>query len=191
LVYHYANPGSPPGLVFPEDPALWPRAADLIILVSETMSFAIQKAKITDVPAIYDLLRQLSTQGLLLPRSYVNIYESLQTFHVARDERNPQGIAGVGALQVAWENLAEVRSLAVPDEYRNQGLGRRVTLALEEEAMALDIKRMFTLTYVPEFFQKIGYQIVSLDSLPQKIWAVCFNCVHYPNCQEVALVKDF
>jgi amino-acid N-acetyltransferase len=151
----------------------------------------VERAKVGDVPAIYGLLRKLSTQGLLLPRSYVNLYESLQTFKVARVPGDPPGLAGIGALQVAWEDLAEVRSLAVTDELRGQGLGRDLTAALEGEARALGIGRVFVLTYVPGFFEKLGYRVVSLDTLPQKIWAVCFNCVHYPNCQEIALVKDF
>jgi amino-acid N-acetyltransferase len=155
------------------------------------MSHVIEKAKVSDVPAIYELLKGLSSQGLLLPRSYVNLYESLQTLSVARSPEAPGRLAGVGALQVAWEDLAEVRSLAVPAENRGRGVGRELTMALEDEARGLGVKRMFVLTYAPDFFRKLGYRVVSLDSLPQKIWAVCFNCVHYPNCQEIALVKDF
>jgi amino-acid N-acetyltransferase len=139
---------------------------------------------------MYELLKRLSSQELLLPRSYVNLYESLQTFQVAEDEDLPR-VIGIGALQVAWQDLAEVRSLAVPDELRGRGLGRDLTMALEAEARTLGIKRMFVLTYIPEFFQKLGYHQVSLDTLPQKIWAVCFNCVHYPDCKEIALIKDF
>ena len=154
------------------------------------MPHLVRKAVVTDVPAIYDLLKRLSAQELLLPLSYVNLYESLQTLHVAEDESRP-GLLGVGALQVAWKDLAEVRSLAVPDELRVEGIGRALTASVEAEALTLGIKRMFTLTYIPEFFEKLGYRRVTLDSLPQKIWAVCFNCVHYPDCKEIALVKDF
>jgi amino-acid N-acetyltransferase len=154
------------------------------------MPNVVRKADVDDVPAIYELLRGLSAQGLLLPRSYANLYEMLQTLHVARDPQEPGRLAGVAALQVAWEDLGEVRSLAVPDGLRGQGLGRELTLAVEQEARQLKVRRMFVLTYAPEFFAKLGYRRVSLDSLPQKIWAVCFNCVHYPDCQEIALVKD-
>lgn len=153
------------------------------------MTHLVRKAVTGDVPAIYSLLRRLSSQELLLPRSYVDLYESLQTFHVAEDAGRP-GLIGMGALQVAWQDLAEVRSLAVPDELRGQGIGRDLTLSVEAEARRLGIRRMFVLTYIPEFFEKLGYGQVSLDSLPQKIWAVCFNCVHYPDCREIALAKD-
>ncbi|MDR1657490.1 MAG: N-acetyltransferase [Deltaproteobacteria bacterium] len=154
------------------------------------MTQLVRKANVNDVPNIYGLLKHLSSQGLLLPRSYVNLYEMLQTLHVAEDSDFPGRLAGVGALQVAWEGLAEVRSLAVADEFRGRGLGRMLTEAIEKEAESVKIKKMFVLTYVPDFFLKLGYHIVSLDSLPQKIWAVCFNCVHYPDCQEIALVKE-
>ncbi|MDR0622298.1 MAG: N-acetyltransferase [Deltaproteobacteria bacterium] len=155
------------------------------------MPNVVERAKVGDVPAIYGLLKSLSTQGLLLPRSYVDLYESLQTFKVARVPGEPSRLAGVAALQVAWEDLAEVRSLAVIPESRGLGLAQELTKALEKEARELGIRRMFVLTYVPGFFAKLGYREVSLDTLPQKIWAVCFNCVHYPDCKEIALVKDF
>ncbi|MDR2443080.1 MAG: N-acetyltransferase [Deltaproteobacteria bacterium] len=154
------------------------------------MTITVRKADVNDVPAIYDLLKRLSAQELLLPRSYVNLYEMLQTLHVAQDSQLQGRLAGVGALQVAWEDLAEVRSLAVPEELRGRGIGKLLTEAIEREALTIKVKKMFVLTYVPDFFIKLGYHIVSLDSLPQKIWAVCFNCVHYPNCKEIALVKD-
>jgi amino-acid N-acetyltransferase len=134
-----------------------------------------------------------ATNGLLLPRSYSNLYEMVQTFYVAEGEGHAGGsaISGTAALQVAWEGLAEVRSLAVPERLRGRGLGRALTLAVEDEALSLRVKRLFVLTYLPDFFRKLGYREVSLSELPQKIWAICFNCVHYPDCKEKALVKDF
>lgn len=153
------------------------------------MACKTRKARITDVPAIYDLLKRMAAGGLLLPRSLSNLYEMVQTFWVAENEEGQ--VVGVGALQVAWETLGEVRSLAVDEKYRTLGLGQELTRAIEAEAIALGVKRMFVLTYVPGFFEKLGYQIAPLSALPQKIWAVCFQCVHYPDCQETALVKDF
>jgi amino-acid N-acetyltransferase len=144
---------------------------------------------VTDVGAIYSLLRQLAAEGLLLPRSYSSLYETLQTFYVA-ESREDGGILGAGALQVSWEDLAEVRSLAVRKAFMGRGVGRAITSAIEEDARSLLIRRIFALTYVPGFFFAMGYRQVTLDSLPQKIWAVCFNCVHYPDCKEIAVVKD-
>jgi amino-acid N-acetyltransferase len=152
--------------------------------------FELRQARVDDVPDIYNLLRLLAKKGLLLPRSYSNLYEMVQTLFVARPKDSPAVLAGTASLQVAWEDLAEVRSLAVPEEFRGQGLGRDLTEAVEKAARKLQVRKMFVLTYVPGFFQKLGYQEVPLDTLPQKIWSVCFSCVHYPNCQEIALVKE-
>lgn len=152
------------------------------------MTLNIRKARVSDVQAIYDLLKNMAAKGLLLPRSLSNLYEMVQTFWVGED--NQGRVVGVAALQVAWGSLGEVRSLAVAEEYSGQGLGRKLTLAVENEARALGIDRMFVLTYVPAFFEKLGYHITPLESLPQKIWAVCFQCVYYPDCKETALVRD-
>lgn len=152
------------------------------------MGFTIRKARLGDVQAIYDLLRHMASKGLLLPRSLSNLYEMVQTFWVGENEDGR--VVGVVALQVAWETLGEVRSLAVAEECGARGLGRELTRAVEREALSLGVERMFVLTYVPPFFEKLGYRVTPLESLPQKIWAVCFQCVHYPNCQETALVKD-
>ena len=152
------------------------------------MSYIIRKAKITDVKAIYDILKSMSSQQLLLPRSLANLYEMVQTFWVAEEESTKQ-VVGTAALQVAWEDLGEVRSLAVKEEHRGHNLGKDITLAVEAEAREINIKRLFTLTYVPEFFKKLSFNEIPLSSLPEKIWSVCFQCVHYPDCKEIALIK--
>ncbi|MDR2945494.1 MAG: N-acetyltransferase [Candidatus Adiutrix sp.] len=152
------------------------------------MAFTVRKARISDVQSIYDLLKHMAAKGLLLPRSLSNLYEMVQTFWVGEDESGR--VVGTVALQVAWETLGEVRSLAVSEDCGGQGLGQALTRAIEAEALTLGVERMFVLTYVPGFFEKMGYAETPLASLPQKIWAVCFQCVHYPDCKETALVKD-
>ena len=152
------------------------------------MAFIIRRARIKDVQPIYDLLKHMAAKGLLLPRSLSNLYEMIQTFWVGETEDGR--VVGVAALQIAWDNLGEVRSLAVHDEFSGQGLGRALTEAVENEARILGVERMFVLTYVVNFFEKLGYQVTPLSTLPQKIWAVCFQCVHYPDCKETALIKN-
>ncbi|MDR2200006.1 MAG: N-acetyltransferase [Deltaproteobacteria bacterium] len=155
------------------------------------MEFKVRRARVTDVGPIYELLKQLSGEGLLLPRSYVNLYEMLQTFYVVERAGESGEICGAAALQVAWEDLAEVRSLAVRAPFRGMGLGRALTERVEEDARELRVRKIFALTYVPDFFVRQGYRVVTLESLPQKIWSVCFNCVHYPDCREIAVEKVF
>jgi len=152
------------------------------------MAFTVRKARLDDVHPIYDLLKHMAAKGLLLPRSLSNLYEMVQTFWVGENEAGE--VVGVAALQVAWESLGEVRSLAVREDFGGAGLGRALTLAVEREAVELGVTRLFVLTYVPGFFEKLGFEITPLASLPQKIWAVCFQCVHYPDCKETALVKS-
>ncbi|MDR2934658.1 MAG: N-acetyltransferase, partial [Candidatus Adiutrix sp.] len=150
-------------------------------------AFTIRKARLDDVPAIYELLKDKARRGFLLPRSLANIYEMIQTFWVGEAEDGR--VAGTAALQVAWENLGEVRSLAVREELGGQGLGRALTKVVEKEAEALGVGRLFVLTYLPGFFSVLGYTAIPLEELPQKIWAVCFKCIHFPDCQETAMLK--
>ena len=130
----------------------------------------------------------MAGRGLLLPRSLSNLYEMVQTFWVGEAEDGR--LAGAAALQVAWENLGEVRSLAVREEWAGRGLGLALTRAVEVEAADLGVGRLFVLTYVPEFFAPLGFAVIPLADLPQKIWAVCFQCVHYPDCRETAMIKS-
>jgi amino-acid N-acetyltransferase len=150
-------------------------------------SFKIRKARLDDVPAIYELLKHMAGRGLLLPRSLANLYEMVQTFWVGQAEDGR--VVGAAALQVAWESLGEVRSLAVREECGGRGLGRALTRAVEEEAASLGVGRLFVLTYVPEFFTGLDFKVIPLAELPQKIWAVCFQCVHFPDCRETAMIK--
>lgn len=150
--------------------------------------FEIRKAVLNDVPHIYKLLKHMAGKELLLPRSLSNLYEMIQTFQVAINEGGQ--VVGTVAIQVAWETLAEVRSLAVREEFGGLGLGHKLTRVAEKEALQLGAERLFVLTYVPVFFESLGYHQVPLGDLPQKIWAVCFQCVHYPDCKETALVRN-
>ena len=151
------------------------------------LPFTIRKARLGDVPAIYALLKHMAGRGLLLPRSLANLYEMVQTFRVGEAEGGR--VVGTASLQVAWENLGEVRSLAVREECGGRGLGRALTKAVEGEAAALGVGRLFVLTYVPDFFAGLDFKVIPLAELPQKIWAVCFQCVHFPDCQETAMIK--
>jgi len=151
------------------------------------LPFTIRKARLDDVPAIYELLKHMAGRGLLLPRSLANLYEMVQTFWVG--EAGDSRVVGAASLQVAWESLGEVRSLAVREECGGRGLGRALTRAVENEAASLGVGRLFVLTYVPNFFEGLGFKVIPLAELPQKIWAVCFQCVHFPDCQETAMIK--
>jgi len=147
----------------------------------------IRAARITDVPAIHDLLETYASKGNLLPRSMNEIYRHLRDFFAI--ELNGK-IAAIGALEIFTEDLGEVRSLVVADEYERRGLGRLMVQRIVAEARQIGLRRLMALTYVPEFFHKLGFRTVGTDTLPEKVWGVCVKCYKYNNCDETAVVLE-
>jgi len=148
----------------------------------------IRKAKISDVRSIHVLLMHFADQGLLLPRSLSEIYDHLRDYTVM--QTSDDSIVGVTALNICWEDLAEVKSLAVREDYQAKGMGRQLVEQCLSEAAVLGVSRVFTLTYQSEFFKKLGFRLVDKSSLPQKIWADCINCPKFPDCDEIALLME-
>ncbi len=143
-----------------------------------------RKAVASDVEPIQFLINEYAKKGLLLPRSLNSVFEHLRDFWVCEEEKE---ILGVCALSIAWDNLAEIRSLAVKEGRTGQGIGSELVKRCLEEAKSLGIKKVFTLTYQIEFFKKLGFRIIDKEQLPQKIWRDCINCVKFPNCDETAM----
>lgn len=148
----------------------------------------IRKAKISDVRPIHALLTHFADQGLLLPRSLSEIYDHLRDYTVI--QTSDDNIVGVAALNICWENLAEVKSLAVREDYQARGMGRQLVEHCLSEAIALGIYRVFTLTYQSKFFEKLGFSLVDKSLLPQKIWAECIKCPKFPDCDEIAMLVE-
>ncbi len=150
----------------------------------------LRKAKVQDVRFIHRMLLYHARQNLLLPRSYSELYGHLRDFFVVISDHH-EGVLGCGALSIVWEGLAEVRSLVMSETLRNQGFGRKLVDACLSEAVTLGIFRVFTLTYQPAFFSHLGFEHISKDVLPQKIWADCLRCPKYPDdCDEVAMIMN-
>jgi amino-acid N-acetyltransferase len=151
----------------------------------------LRKARVGDVKTIHRMINISSGRGEILPRSLMDIYGSLRDFFVCVDEEN-KSIIGICAMNIIWENLAEIRSLYVEDKYRNSGIGKKLVEACISEAITLELFRIFTLTNSPEFFKRLGFKEVDRATLSEKIWSDCFRCSKYPDyCDEVALVVDF
>ncbi|MBW2061372.1 MAG: N-acetyltransferase [Deltaproteobacteria bacterium] len=150
----------------------------------------LRKARVKDVPLIYEMLADLGQQGLLLPRSLSELYDFIRDFYVAYPNGESGALAGTCALHVCWADLGEIRSLAVNSWFQGQNLGRELIEACIEEARELGLKRLFALTYIPEYFMKFGFELIEKSELPQKIWADCFKCVKFPECDEVALARN-
>ena len=147
----------------------------------------IRKAKVQDVKAIHGLLMSAAKKGLLLPRSFNELYGHVRDFYVVADRENG-AVQGCSALSVAWEDIAEVRSLAVAEEAQGRGLGKKLLEACMSEALTLGLSKVFTLTYIPDFFRPFGFDEVNKEVLPQKIWADCIHCVKFPECDEIAML---
>ena len=148
----------------------------------------IRRARQQDVRFIHGLLAKYGGEGLLLARPLTEIYESLRDFVMAEDDQG--NLVGVCALHLCWEDLCEIRSLAVLPEYRGQGWGIRLAEACLSEAVTLGFNKVFALTYRPEFFARLGFRQVDKQMLPNKIWADCVKCVKFPDCDETAMLLE-
>ncbi len=147
----------------------------------------IRKAAVDDVRDIQELINFYAKLDSMLPRSLNELYENIRDFFVYEEDGK---ISGCVALHVAWEDLAEVKSLAVDRSKERQNIGSMLVNAAFEDAKRLKVRRVFALTYVPDFFQKFGFRKIEHSELPHKIWSECIRCVKFPDCQETAMVKD-
>jgi len=146
-----------------------------------------RKPTFKDVEAIHKLVNDYAEKGLMLARSRNVLYETLRDMVVAEEDGQ---IVGVGGLHLVWDELAEVRALAVAPEVVRKGVGRALVANLTEEAKELGVKTLFALTYQPEFFAKQGFTEANKDKLPHKVWKECINCPKFPNCDEIAMIKE-
>lgn len=142
-----------------------------------------------DVKPIQKLLEHYAHEGLLLPRSLNELYGYLRDYYVfIPDEgKEPRGAC---ALHLCWEDLAEIKSLAVDETYARQGIGTQLVEACLSEAITLGLYKIFALTYRVDFFEKLGFKEVDKSLLPHKIWSDCLNCVKFPECDEVAVMLE-
>jgi amino-acid N-acetyltransferase len=150
----------------------------------------IRKAIIQDVKPIHGLLSYYADQGLLLPRSLSELYDHLRDYFVVEEEGRQNAVIGVSALGICWEDLAEIRSLAIARDKQGKGLGALLVETCLKEARSLGLKKVFTLSYVPGFFSKIGFKEVEKSILPHKIWADCLKCPKFPDCDETAMMIE-
>ena len=146
----------------------------------------LRKARIDDIKGIQSLINDFAKKDLMLPRSLNELFESIRDFWIYEDKGK---VIGCCALHISWDDLAEIKSLAVKKEKQAKGIGSQLIDACLKEARTLGAKRVFSLTYVPGYFQKFGFKRVKHADLPHKVWAECINCPKFPNCQEISLLK--
>ena len=147
----------------------------------------IRNATMQDADAILRLVNFNAQKGLMLAKSPYAVYKDIQSYLVYEED----GIVlGCTRLSIAWNDLAEVASLAVDINARKKGIGKKLVDACIERAKYLNIKKLFTLTYQVEFFEKCGFSEVERTSLSYKVFGDCLNCPKVNNCDEHALVLE-
>ncbi len=145
----------------------------------------VEKAKISDVPQIQQLVNSFADKGEMLPRPLSEIYENIRDYFVVREGER---VIACAALHINWSDLAEIRSVAVAEDQQKQGVGAEIIEACLAEARKLGIPTVFCFTYKPAFFEKSGFSQVDKMELPRKVWVDCIRCPKFPNCDEIALV---
>jgi len=146
----------------------------------------VEKARVNDANSMHRIISYFADKGEVLPRALSDIYEGIREYFVVKE--GDQVVACV-ALHVTWVDLAEIRSLAVAEQEQNQKIGSLLIQACLKEAKELGIPKVFCLVRKPVFFEKHGFQLIDKTELPQKVWAECYRCPKFPNCDEVALIR--
>jgi amino-acid N-acetyltransferase len=146
----------------------------------------VEKARVSDANSMHRMISYFADKGEMLPRALSDIYEGIREYFVVKE--GDQVVACV-ALHVTWVDLAEIRSLAVAEQEQNQRIGPLLIQACLKEAKELGIPKVFCLVRKPAFFEKHGFQLIDKTELPQKVWAECYRCPKFPDCDEVALIR--
>ena len=159
----------------------------IIFLLTRCIALLYRKPTFADVEQIYALVANYAEEGMMLARSRNTLYETLRDMIIACDGDR---VVGVGALHITWDAMAEVRTMAVAPDSTRQGIGAEIVRRLLDEGRMMGVKKFFTLTYKPGFFQSLGFVTVGRDKLPQKIWKECIDCPKFPDCDEIAMVRN-
>jgi amino-acid N-acetyltransferase len=148
----------------------------------------VRKAKIGDVAGMFRIINYYAEKQFMLPKTYLQLYENLRDYSVVLDPSDPSRISGCGALHIYWEDLAEIRALAVSPDTIQKGIGSHLVERLLEEAREYGLDQVFLFTYVPDFFRRFGFIQVEHRSMPLKVYNECFHCPKFNTCDELAMV---
>ncbi len=146
-----------------------------------------KKPILTDIPQMQEIVKKYVENGIILPRSNDEIATNIRSYIVAK---MGEQILGYVALHIHSIALAEIRSLIVDERYQGKGIGKELVQRALEEGRALAVKEVLSLTYNKEFFEKLGFDEIQKENIPEhKIWQDCIKCKHFPICNEVAMMK--
>ena len=144
-------------------------------------------AYINDAEQMNKLVNHFAQKDLMLARPLSELYENIRDYYVYIENGS---VVGCAALHIFWKDLAEIKSIAVEEDYQKRGIGKQLIQKCLEEGKVLGINRLFVLTYIPEFFERMGFKRVDKELLPHKIWSECVKCYKFPDCDEVPLIIE-
>jgi amino-acid N-acetyltransferase len=150
----------------------------------------VRKARLSDVAGMYRIINHYAEAQRMLPKTELQLYENLRDYSIVTDASSPDRVLACGALHIYWENLAEIRALAVDPDLTHKHLGTILVESLLSEAGEWDIDRVFCFTYEPKFFSRFGFVEVEHRALPLKVYNECFHCPKFNTCDEIAMVLD-
>ena len=145
------------------------------------------KAKLSDIPAMQILVASEVKDGIILNRSEDEVATNIRSYVLAKEGNK---LLGYTALHIHSKRLAEIRSLVVDAAYRGQKIGQKMVQFTLDEAKDLGVEEdVLVLTYLPQFFLNLKFKEINKEEIHEhKIWADCIKCIHFPVCNEVALV---
>jgi amino-acid N-acetyltransferase len=146
----------------------------------------VRKAAMRDIRPILELINGYAAKGTMLSRTEFELSEAIRDFIVVTAGKE---LLGCGALHFYSPTVAEIRSLAVNERAKTQGVGRKLVEALAAEADQYELDAVFAFTYVPEFFKKVGFDQVERGALPLKAWKDCVRCPKFQACDEIAVLR--
>jgi amino-acid N-acetyltransferase len=169
---------------------------DTELAESDRESFRLRKARVGDVEDILVLINDFAAMNLMLPRGPQYLYENIRDFVVvtlAADKAahvDNEPIVACGSLHVLWEDIGEIRGMAIHGEYQNLGIGGQLIAHMKSEATTLGLKQLFTFTLAEAFFAKLGFAHRERNDLPPKVWGECSRCPKYFRCDEIGMFLD-
>ena len=147
----------------------------------------VTRATLNEGEQIFELINLWASRGQLLPRTLGEVYENIRDFYVVREDKK---VVGCAALHITWNDLAELKSIAVIDEKHSNGYGKMLVEECVKEGKVLNLSKIFALTYQPQFFEKLGWKQADVMTLPQKVWNECYRCPKFPACEEIAVTLE-
>ena len=157
------------------------------VAVAEIAIVKPRRARLTDAHGIYDLVNHFADREEMLHGTIPEICENIRDYLVVESEGR---IAACAGLHINLDTLAEIKSLAVREDLQGRGLGATLVRQCLDEALQLGVPTVFALTYSPAFFERLGFHRAPKSHLPRKVWGECIRCPKFPDCGEIAVMKD-